>query len=234
MNSEKNTGQDDDITTLEEEVKSAVERGHDIQEAVRQLTLRKISARTLDIESLRKIASGVLRGARAGAQRELQKSAAQTDISRAQLKQAVAGLDVALAQLAEASKLALEEAAGRAQQFSSEDLTRTRADLETLEAMFMETLQTSASSTRDAAGDILHDLAAHSRTHGTLVGTQLKETLAVITHQLAAAGRAQAGAGLHLAQATSNLLRQIAAGVLTGLADHVKPVQAKPEQARKD
>ena len=166
MNNETNTGQDDDITTLEEEVKSAVERGHDIQETVRQLTLRKISARTLDIESLRQIASGVLRGARAGAQRELQKSAAQTDVARAQLKQAVAGLDVALAQLAEASKLALEEAAGRAQQFSSADLTRTRADLETLETMFMETLQTSATSTRDAAGDILHDLAAHSRTHG--------------------------------------------------------------------
>ena len=76
------------------------------------------------------------------------------------------------------------------------------------------------------------------------VGTQLKETLAVIAHQLAAAGRAQAGVGLHLAQATSNLLRQIAAGVLTGLADHVKPGQAAPgqtapdqtssEQARKD
>ena len=33
----------------------------------------------------------------------------------------------------------------------------------------------------------------------------------------------QVGAGLHLAQATSDLLRQIAADVLTGLADHVKP-----------
>ncbi len=44
-----------------------------------------------------------------------------------------------------------------------------------------------------------------------------------MTHQIGATGRAQVGAGLHLAQATSDLLRQIAAGVLTGLADHVKP-----------
>ena len=42
------------------------------------------------------------------------------------IRDAVAGLDAALAQLAEASKLALEEAAGRAQKFSNEELTRAR------------------------------------------------------------------------------------------------------------
>jgi hypothetical protein len=44
-----------------------------------------------------------------------------------------------------------------------------------------------------------------------------------IVRQLDAAGRTQAVTGLHLAQATSDLLRQIAAGVLTGVADHVMP-----------
>lgn len=212
-----------DNDTFEAEVRSAVEQGHDVQEMVRQLTLRRISARALDIESLRQIAGSVLRGARAGVQKELNLSAAQTATARTQLKQAVAGLDAALAQIAGASRLAVEEATSRAQRFSSEDLARARADMETLEAMFIETLQTSASGTRDAAGEILHDLAAHARTHGSALGTQIKESLAVITHQLAAAGHSQAVAGLHLAQATTDLLRQIAAGVLTGVADHVKP-----------
>lgn len=216
-----------DAALLEAEVRHAVEQGHDVQNIVRQLTLRKISARSLDIESLRQIASAVLSGARAGAQKELQQSAAQTDITRTRLKQAVAGLDAALAQLAEASKLALEEAAARAQTFSSEDLARARTDLESLEEMFLETLQSSASGVKDVAGEILHDLAAHGRTNGSAVGAQLKETLAVVTHELGATGRTQIGAGLHLAQATSNLLRQIAAGVLTGLADHVKPGHPK-------
>ena len=136
-------------------------------------------------------------------------------------------LDAALAQLAEASKLALEEAAARAQTFSSEDLARARNDLESLEAMFLETLQTSASGAKDATGEILSDLARHARLYGSAVRAQLKETLAVITHQLGTAGRTQVVAGLHLAQATSDLLRQIAAGVLTGLADHVKPGHPK-------
>ena len=218
-----NIGGSNDTGTLEAEVRSAVEQGHDVQEMVRQLTLRRISARSLDIESLRQIASAVLRGAKAGVQKELNQSAAQTKITQARLKQAVAGLDVALAQFAEASKLALEEAAGRAQTFSSEDLARARSDLESLEAMFLETVKNAASGAKGAAGETLYDLAAHARIYGSAVRAQLTETLAVITHQLGAAGRTQAGAGLHLAQATSDLLRQIAAGVLTGLADHVKP-----------
>ncbi len=216
-----------DHDTLEADVRLAVEQGHDVQEMVRQLTLRKISARSLDIESLRQIAGSVLRGARAGVQKELNLSAAQTETARTQLKQAVSGLDIALAQFSGASALAVEEAASRAQQFSREDLARARSDMESLETMFLETLQTSASSARDTAGEILHDLAAHFHTHGSAVRTQIKESLAVITHQLSAAGHTQAVAGMHLAQATTDLLRQITAGVLTGLADHVKPDRAK-------
>ncbi len=216
-----------DTSTLEAEVRETVEQGNDVQEKVRQLTLRFISARSLDIGSVRQAADAVLRGARAGVQKELQHSSAQTHIARDHLKQAVTGLDVALAQFAEAAKLAVEEAAGRAQKYSSEDLKRARADLASLETMFVETLQSSASAARNAAGEILHDLAAHTRTHGSAVGTQMKETLSVLTRHIGAAGRAQVGVGLHLAKNTSDLVRQIAAGVLTGLADHVRPGQPK-------
>ncbi len=197
--------------TLETDVKDAVEQGHDIQETVRQLTLRRISARSLDIESVRQIAKSVLRGAKLGVQKELNRSAAQTETARIQLRQAVSGLDSALGSLAEASRLAIEEATSRAQKFSDEDLSRTRADLQSLETILMETLHESVADAKDAATEILHGIAEHSRTHGSIVG---------------AAGHAQAVAGLHLAQATSDLVRQIAAGMLTGIADHVKPSKA--------
>lgn len=221
-----------DTANLEAEVCHAVEQGQDVQEKVRQLTLRIIRARSFDIKSLQQTASAVLRGAKAGVQKELQHSSAQTHIARNHLEQAVTGLDVALAQFAEAAKLAVEEAASRAQKYSSEDLKRARADLTHLESMFLETLQSSASATKDTAGEILHDLAAHARTHGSSVGTQMKETLGVITHQLGAAGRAQVDVGLHLARNTSDLLRQIAAGMLTGLADHVKPDHTNPGHSK--
>ena len=214
-----------DTTTLEADVCSAVEQGHDVQKMVQQLTLRKIDARSLDIESLRQITRAVLSGAQAGAQRGLQHSAEQTNITRVHLKRAVAGLDAALAQLAEASKLALEEATTRAPAFSRENLTRARSDLESLEAMFLETMQVSASIVKDVAQEILYDLVMHTRIHGSAVGRQLRKTLPVITQQLDAPERAQIVAGLHMAQATSDLLRQIAPGVLTGLVVHVNPLQ---------
>ncbi|MBI4938456.1 MAG: hypothetical protein HY846_09650 [Nitrosomonadales bacterium] len=216
-----------DTSTLEAEVRKTVEQGQDVQERVRQLTLRVISSRSLDIQSVRQAVSAVLRGAQAGVQKELQQSSAQSKVARDSLKQAVTGLDVALAQFAEAAKLTVEEAAGRAQKYSSEDLKRARADLANLETMFVETLQSSASAAKNAAGEILHDLAAHTRTHGSAVGRQLKETLSVFARHIGAAGRAQVGVGLHLAQNTADLMRQIAAGVLTGLADHIKPGHPK-------
>jgi len=212
-------GGNNDTATLEADVCNAVAQGSDVQEAVRQLTLKAMSSHVLDLASLRRTMTAVVHGARAGVHQEMQQSA----IQKQRLKQAVAGLDTALAQFVEASKLALEEAAGRAQTFSSEDIMRARNDLESLETIFLETLQSSASGAKDVAGEILYDLSTHARIYGSAVGAQLKETLGVIAHQLGAAGRTQVGAGLHLAQATSDLLRQIAAGVLTGLADHVKP-----------
>lgn len=227
-----NTETSNDTGTIETEVRDAVEQGNDVQEKVRQLTLRVISTRSLDIESVRQTASAVLRGAQAGVQRELQHSSAQTHIARDHLKQAVAGLDIALAQFAEAAKLTVEEAAGRAQKYSSDDLKRARADLASLETMFVETLHSSASAAKNAAGEILHDLAAHARTHGSAVGTQLKDTLSVFARHIGAAGRAQAGVGLHLAKNTADLVREIAAGVLTGLADHVQPDHGKPRPAK--
>jgi hypothetical protein len=212
-----------DTTRLEADVRDAVEQGHDVQEKVRQLTLRIISVRSLDIKSVRQTADAVLRGARAGVQQQLQHASAQTPVARDHLRQAVAGLEVALAQFAEAAKLTVQEAAGKAQRYSSHDLKRARADLENLEKMFVETLQSSASAARDAAGDILHDLAAHARTHGSAIGTQLQKTLSVFVHQIGTAGRAQVDSGLHLARNTADVARQIAAGMLTGLADHIRP-----------
>ncbi|OGS99976.1 MAG: hypothetical protein A3F73_13185 [Gallionellales bacterium RIFCSPLOWO2_12_FULL_59_22] len=222
-----NTETGNDASSIEAEVCQTVEQGNDVQEKVRQLTLRAISARSLDIDSVRQTAGAVLRGAQAAVQNELQHSSAQTDIARERLKQAVAGLDIALAQFAEAAQLTVEEAAGRAQKYSSDDLKRARSDLAKLESMFVETLQSSALAAKNTAGEILHDLAAHTRIHGSAIGAQLKDTLSVLTRHIGAAGHAQVGVGLHLAKNTSDLLRQIAAGVLTGLAERAHPGHSK-------
>ncbi|MDD2729549.1 DUF6781 family protein [Malikia sp.] len=215
---------------LEADVKRAVEQGLDLQQRVRQLTLQQISSGQFDLAALRELSQAVLNGALAGAQPLLQPALTQTSQAKEQLQQVVAGLDAALAQLAQTASLALQEAAGKAQAFSATDLKRARADFAQLEQMFLDTLQSTASRTRDAAGVILSELAAHSRLKGSAVGAQLQQSWLTTAQQLGEVGKAQLDAGLKLAHASGDLLRQIAAGVLGGLAEQVKPAP-KADQA---
>lgn len=102
-------GSSNDTSAFEAEVHSAVEQGHAVQEKMRQFTLQIISPRSLDIESVRQTVAAVLRGAKAGVQKELQQSSEQSSIARDHHRQAIAGLDTAMPQFSEASKLALEK-----------------------------------------------------------------------------------------------------------------------------
>lgn len=212
-----------DTQSLEEEVRKAVEGGFDVRDKVRQVTLHIMRERSFDIDSLRQTVSAVLRGARAGVKERLQQPGSAQESARSNLREAVSGLDAALAQFAEAAKLAVEEAKGRAETYSREDLARARADLEKLEKMYVESLQQAASAARDTAGDILSDLATHARINGSAVGRQMKDTVASIAREITAAGSARIGAGLHLARNTSDYMRKLAAGALSSLADRVRP-----------
>mgnify|MGYP001809951207 CR=1 FL=1 len=214
---------DQDIASLENEVRQATAEGHEVQEAVRQLTVRELSQSAPDSVGLRQIVGAVLRGARAGVRKELQQSAAEAQATRRQLSEAVAGLDAALAQFAGAAKLALEEAASHAREFSVEDLESTAADLAHLETMLIETLQSVAADSRDLAGEIFADLAAHFSRHGSAVGEASKNTLAAITQRVTASARGPARAGAQLVQATSSVLRQLTAEVLSRLAERIRP-----------
>lgn len=214
---------DQDIASLENEVRQATVEGHEVQEAVRQLTVRELSQGAPDSAGLRQIVGAVLRGARAGVRKELQQSAAEAQATRRQLSEAVAGLDAALAQFAGAAKLALEEATSHAREFSVEDLESTAADLARLETMLIETLQSVAADSRDLAGEIFADLAAHFSRHGSAVGEALKNTLAAITQRVTASARGPAKAGAQLVQAASSVLRQLTAEVLSRLAERIRP-----------
>ncbi|SDY80566.1 DUF6781 family protein [Nitrosomonas halophila] len=216
------THANDDIAQLTAEIREAVAHGGDIEKTVRNLTLKAMHANGLDPESLVRIAAAVMEGAHEGAQHELSHASEQSQAAQTQIIQAVAGLDAAFAQLAGASKLALEEAASKAKQFSHSELAKTRADLESLESLFMDTLKQAATAAQGLIAETLQDLYQHAERNGTAVGAQLKDTLAVFAHQMASTGRAQLEAGAQLTQITADLLHKIASGVLTGIVDQVK------------
>lgn len=215
--------------TLHNSVKRVVEQGADVQEQVKQITLHHIRSGQLDTASLQDLARAVVNGALAGARQAIRPAAANTEITRQHLQEAVTGLDMALAKIAEASKLAIQEATGNAQRFSREELLKTQEDMQALENLFVETLQESARGLKDVGSQILTDMATHARNSGSAVGQQMQDTLNVIGRNLLESGNLHVQTGWRLAQATSDLLYQISAGVIRGIADQVetKPISHK-------
>lgn len=230
MATRNSTDSASDTQRLASDVSRIVEEGLEVQERVRALTVRYLSAGQTDFSALRATAEAVIKGAHEGVQPSLKRAASQTDSVREQLKAAVGGLDSAFSQWAHASRLAMEEAAGRAQAFSKNDLSQMQKELQSLQSLVVETLQSAAGKTKDAAGQIFSDLATHAQRSGSATGEQVQQTLAAVTHSMAEAGKANAQAGIALAQATADTFRAIAAGMLGGLADHVQP---KPRSSQK-
>lgn len=222
-----------DTSALEAEVRTTIVQGSNVEQGVRDLTVKALSRHDHDRESLRNVMAAVMKGVREGAQQNLEASAAHAHTPFVPVRDAVAGLDAALAQFAEASKLALEEAAGRAQQFSREELTRLRTDLESVEDLFLEIVQESASAAQDLVEHTLRDLLTHAKRNGTAVGSQLKDTLETLNNQMLSTGYNQLETGIRLTRAITDQMRQIAAGVLADIAERVKP-DNKPKGYRVD
>lgn len=221
---------EDDLKKLELDIREAIAHGGNVKEAVHKLTLNAMQANRLDIDSLGRIANAVMQGIHEGARQKLELASEQSHFAKDQISHAVSGLDTALAQFVGASKLALEEAAGKATWFSREELSKTRADLESLESLFLEILQQTASTAKGLIANVLNDLLIHARRNGTTIGEQLKDTLATFTHQLSSVSHSQIEAGLQLAQTTADLLHKISSGVLSGISEQTKQNDTKNKQ----
>ena len=220
----ENTGKssNSDMDALEAEIREAVANGSHIQDTVHRLTLKAMNAQRIDLDSLQRIITAVMQGAHDGASQQLQQATNQAHAAKSQITEAVAGLDSALARFAEASKLAIEEAAGQAKKFSDTELARTRSDLESLESLFLDTLHQTATAAQGLVADVLLDLSHHARNTGTHVGSQLKETLGTLAQQVASVGHSQVEVGVSLAQKTADFVSKSANGVLSGIKDQSK------------
>lgn len=207
---------------LKDEVREAVSAGQNVQDAIREITLKALKQRELDHEALGRVTRDVLAAVREAAEARGGASG-DAKVSRS-MREAVDGLDEALATAAQAMRLSLEEAVGRVQQFSREDLARARRDLGDVERLYLDSLRDAARSARGAAGDVLEDLARHARASGTAVGRQLERT-SPLAGSLAHAARVQFEVGVGAAAASGAMLARVASGVLAGLADALSAQQ---------
>lgn len=198
-----------------QEARNAVADGNNIHETVRDITLKALSTGHLDMQKMQAVVQEVLEGASLGA-KEKGARAEQA------LREAMNGVDEALAKSAEASKLAIEEAAGHIKEFGAQDLKQGLDDLRVLEDMFLESAKNIARASEGTVRDVLGDLVQHARKTGTEVGVAAKTAVEALTRQVEENMRDSVSAGTDTARKVGAKISMAAAGFLEGIAETLK------------
>lgn len=178
---------------------------------VRAITLDALTRGHLDTDALKRVSLAVVKGAREGA-------APLGEHGGQALKEAMRGLDEALAGAAEATQLAIQEAAGRTSEFSRQGLKRAADELARLETLFIEMLQDATRDTRGAVQFTFAELAEHARSSGSAVGQRSRIALEQLTQAVTSGAREQAKKGTEVVHHEAALLAGLAAGLLEGIA----------------
>jgi len=208
---------------LEQQVQVALESdAAAISERVRAATLQALSGGELNKETIKAVMDAVVKGVQQGAARHGNQAQA--------LKQAMRGLDEALASAAEATQLTLQEAGSRGEAFSRQTLKQATDDLAVLEALFIETLGNAAKGANGIARATLQDIVEHGRTSGTAVGGRIESALSQLARTLANTAHEQLGAGTQVVRQEASLLAGLAAGVLRGMADRLHTVSTETKE----
>jgi hypothetical protein len=206
----------DTMQQVEREVRETVESGVDIYERVRAITLKALTERTLDIDNIKSVMEAVLKGMSDG-------MSPHYDPAKRAFKQTTEALDDTLSKTAEASKLAIEEAAGNLDEFTSLDFKKATDDLRNLEATFLNTLETVGHHGNETAAKIARDFLEHARRNGTAVGRQSRIILEGLDN-LRVSGQHAVLAG---ASATTSALAKIAGGFLAAIAESLAPEKSR-------
>lgn len=182
---------------------------------VRAITLDALTRGSLDTEALKRVMTAVVKGAREGA-------TPLGEHGEHALKEAIRGLDEALAGAAEAAQLAIQEAASRTDEFSRQGLKRAADDLATLQTLFTETLQDAAQTAKGVVQATFTELAEHARASGSAVGRRTRIALDQLTQAVTSSARGQAKKGTEVVRHEVALLSGLAAGLLQGIATRLE------------
>jgi hypothetical protein len=201
--------------TLEGDVRAVLtDDPASIAREVRSLTLRALTEGTLQPGAVQRVVRAVVAGASRGAQ--------GASDGQSALREALKGLDEALAAAAQAVSLTLEEAISHAGAFSRQTLRRRLEDLSTLESLLIETVSQTASSAAGFTRTTLVDVADHARASGSAVGSAVQEGVTSLGRALTETVSDQVEVTTSALQREAALLARLTSGVLQGIADRLR------------
>lgn len=197
--------------TVQDETREAVQSGFDVHQKIKSITLKALTERQLDLDNIKNVVEAVTNGITEGV-------TAQGGQAKEIFAQAASALDDALAVAAEASKLAIEEAASRVSEYSHHDINDAAQNMEGMESVFINTLEKAVKDGNRMVSDIAADFIGHARHSGTAVGGQVLTALESLK-ELPHWGKETVVSNT---VTTTITLAQIGSGILSGIAESLQ------------
>ncbi len=198
--------------------RDSVIRGNDIHNEVRQIVVDALKNGQMEPGHIKEVLQAVVNGSFAGV------ANSEPEVKKV-LQQTVKGMDDALSQVAQASSLAIEEAADNVEKFTDHDLKRALNDLNDLEKLFFEALSEVAKGGQEITFSTLSDIVQHLQQSSTSVGRTVTDTSSHLTDFLSSKGK-----NIHLAdvaKSTGASVASVASGMLAGIAESLSPEEKK-------
>lgn len=194
------------------EAAAAVEKVTDLRGTVRDMTLRALKSRELNLGEVKSVLRAVSEGVSIGLEKrggELKGAASE----------ALAGLDEAVKKSAEATKLAAEQLLSQGKEFTDQDLKPVYEDMKRLEGELLDAVSNAADRGGARVKQEFADLLTHARRTGTDTGRLVADTVAEFNGRLASTVKGGAAESATAARELSKRLAVVAGGILSGMAD---------------
>lgn len=201
-----------DTERIKSEATAAGEKSGDLRATVRDMTLRALKSRDLNLSEVKNVVRAVSEGVSLGLDKrggELKGAASE----------ALAGLDEAVRKSAEATKLAAEQLLSQGKDFTAQDLKPVIEDLKRLETELLDSVSHAADRAGSRVKEAFSDLVTHARRAGTDTGRLVADTVSDFSGRAAPALKTGAADSAAAARELSKRLAVVASGILSGMAD---------------
>lgn len=195
-----------------EPVSQVLQGDGDLREQVRQLVLKALAQRQWDPAAWRSVMGSALEGIGVG----LGQRAGQAGEA---MKEAVTGLDEAMGGGLYALRKAVEEGMDQGRQFARSDLQEAYESVKGMEQDLLDLIRSTGERAQGALRTDFESMGGHLRRAGTDTGRQVGLVLEALGNRLNAASAGSGQEARETAQEAGGRLRQVASGILRGLAD---------------
>jgi len=224
MVDEAKTGEAQSAEDVKTEVERIVEEGQEVRRRVGRVVASASDTAAKQATGL----AGLVEKAVQGAVEAVDRSAPEDPEST--LRQVIEGVGDGLERTAQATKLAVEEAAGEGRSYASEDLNRVSEDLGTLSRMFVETVERGVQGVSKEGRVQVQNVREHaSRTLDAIKPSLEQAADAAVKDPIGLAGES-AAAAVNLTREAAGSLFSAMGKLLQGAGDRVAPTREEEEK----